>query len=86
MRLEQFPVAAGGDLRQHLDDRDPGADFVEETGELQADVAAAHDGEGFRHAVRSKTVLESSTRSDPMPGIGGTAGREPVASSTLAVW
>ena len=73
-------VAARGDLRQHLDDRDLGADRGEETGELQPDVAAADDGDlgGQRRQARTPSGVEHA-RSESSPGMGGTAGLEPVA-------
>ena len=77
-------VASGGDVGQHLIDRNLDADFVEETGEFQADVAAAHDGHAAGIAVNPKTVSESSTRAEPIPVTGGTAGRDPVAIRILA--
>ena len=85
MRAEISPSAPAAICGQHLEDADLRADLLEEAGELQTDVAAADDGDAFwAHAADSKTVSESSVCSDWIPGIGGTAGREPVASRMLA--
>ena len=45
-----FLVAARRDLRQHFVTADLRTDFVEETGELQADVPAADNSDVFRNA------------------------------------
>ena len=73
-RLEEprrdVAVAAGGDLREHLEDRHVGADLAEVGGQLEPDVTAADDGDALGHLgeVEDPVRVEDMLSADPRDG------------------
>ena len=86
-------VAAGdrldavADAVAHLEDRDVGAGRDQLLGRLAAGRAAADDDDAFTGAIATRRAGSPGRRGrspTPMPGIGGTSGSAPVATSTTS--
>jgi hypothetical protein len=65
---------------QHLDDRDLGAEAVEDRGELAADDAAAEHDEPARDLLLREEAGRVDAACESSPSIGGAIGNEPVAT------